>query len=375
MCVMIRLFILYKTIILFSVKVLLQYINTRWLSLLRSIERLLENFEPVKLYFMNQPTSTNTQKFIQSFFGTDEGLCVLNFLQNVLSDVQRAELQLQRSYTTIVDLHFIITNLINKLHQKLFDKYYGNNTRLLMKQLKNIDETKSEEFIQAFESFINSVIDYIKSYFNVDSEFYEKLSFFNIQSIHFLTWENIVDVADALYIDDLDRDQLYSEFCDIKCLYETLKKKNINLSEQIKSYISSKTNDFSMSMKINHQSVLCESDDDTETISLSNKQDDDSIRSDQLWAYLLNVNPSPTPNMKKIISYIFSIPCSNSYVETIFSHMKHLWSDYRNRMDIELVSAELKIRMNGNYSCEQFYKHVLAETQLLKQIRKNGKYE
>ncbi len=54
--------------------------------------------------------------------------------------------------------------------------------------------------------------------------------------------------------------------------------------------------------------------------------------------------------------------------------MKHLWPDYRNQMDIKLVSAELKIRMNGNYSCEQFYKHILTQTDLLKQIRKSTKY-
>jgi hypothetical protein len=54
--------------------------------------------------------------------------------------------------------------------------------------------------------------------------------------------------------------------------------------------------------------------------------------------------------------------------------MNLLWSDYRNRMDIKLVHAELSIRMNGDYSCEQFHKHILSETNLLKQIRKNAKY-
>jgi hypothetical protein len=72
------------------------------------------------------------------------------------------------------------------------------------------------------------------------------------------------------------------------------------------------------------QNVPHDDNDDEEIISLSIKQDDDFIRSDQLWAYLLNINPIPTPNFNKMICYIFSIPCSNSYVESIFSHMKHL---------------------------------------------------
>jgi hypothetical protein len=35
----------------------------------------------------------------------------------------------------------------------------------------------------------------------------------------------------------------------------------------------------------------------------------------------------------------------------IFNHMKHAWLDYRNRMKIELVRAESKIKMNDNYYC------------------------
>ncbi|CAF5120124.1 unnamed protein product, partial [Rotaria sp. Silwood1] len=267
----------------------------RWLSLLRSIQRLLETFEPVKLFFLTQETPSNVLRLLKFFFDNDEGLCILHFLQNVLSDIQQAELQLQRSYTTAVDLYFIITSLINKLRQKLSDKYYGNNTRLVSNDITKIDPIRSEEIMKAFDVFINTVIGYIESYFNYDSEFYEKLSFFNSQSFNLLTWKNVIDVVDLIHIDDLDIDQLYSEFCDIKCLYDNLKKKSINLSDQVKSYISSKTNGFSTT-RINHQNVVYDDNDDEEIISLSNKQTEDFIRSDQLWAYLLNINPYSKPN-------------------------------------------------------------------------------
>jgi hypothetical protein len=84
------------------------------LSLFQSIERLLEQYEPVKLFFLSQGTSTKELKLLNPFFANNEGRYVLYFLQNVLCEIQKAELQLQRSYTTIVDLNFIITNLINK---------------------------------------------------------------------------------------------------------------------------------------------------------------------------------------------------------------------------------------------------------------------
>ncbi|CAF4370412.1 unnamed protein product, partial [Rotaria magnacalcarata] len=112
----------------------------------------------------------------------------------------------------------------------------------------------------------------------------------------------------------------------------------------------------------NNYEVLCAIN-DTKKDDLLNKDQDskEHIQSDQLWAYLLNIRPNTTPNMKLIISYVFSIPCSNAYVESIFSHMNHLWSDYRNRMDIELVAAELKIRKNADIPCTHFYKFILSQ--------------
>lgn len=99
------------------------------------------------------------------------------------------------------------------------------------------------------------------------------------------------------------------------------------------------------------------------------------IPCDQMWVFLLNENGNSTPNMKMLLNYLFSILCSNSYVESIFSHMKHGWNDYRNNMDIELVAAELQIRVNCDYSCDSFYKFLLTQPHLLKQIRTNKKYE
>ena len=71
---------------------------------------------------------------------------------------------------------------------------------------------------------------------------------------------------------------------------------------------------------------------------------------------------------------LFSIPCNNAFVETIFSHMNHLWSDYRNRIDTELVEAELQIRKNSNIPCAHFYKFILTDEELLRKIASNEKY-
>jgi hypothetical protein len=54
--------------------------------------------------------------------------------------------------------------------------------------------------------------------------------------------------------------------------------------------------------------------------------------------------------------------------------MKFLWNDNRNRMANTLVGAELKIKMNGHFSCTEFYNYLLNNQELLKQIRSGEKY-
>jgi hypothetical protein len=54
--------------------------------------------------------------------------------------------------------------------------------------------------------------------------------------------------------------------------------------------------------------------------------------------------------------------------------MNPLWYDYRNRMDIELVEAELQIRKNSNIPCAYFYDFLLNQEELLKRIVSNRKF-
>jgi hypothetical protein len=348
----------------------------RWLSLLPAIQRLIENYDPIKNYFLNQQISSKTKpnrtdknlQLLKSFFEGEFGLCVFLFLENVLVDVQRAELKLQRVSTAIVDLFGIITNLIKKLEQRLNDKYFGNKTHLILNHLIQLDEEKGKQLQESFQSFTESFIEYINSYFDHDREFFRRLSAFDCESNDFLKWDYLMAVINLLKIDGLDRDELYNEYCEIKFMYDEMKNKNIKLNEQIKLYISSK-NAYNSKSISNNDRIPCDVNDDNIDGTLndsSNKKVNEFIRSDQLWSYLLNIKPNAVPNMKLVVAYVFSIPCSNSYVESIFSQMNHLWSNYRNRMDIQLVEADIH--------CSHFYDFLLTQDELLTKIASNEKF-
>ena len=92
------------------------------------------------------------------------------------------------------------------------------------------------------------------------------------------------------------------------------------------------------------------------------------IRIDQLWAYFFNVNDNTSPNMRKIVSYLFSILCSNAFVESSFSRMKHSWTHYRDKMSVVHVDAELKLETNYEYSYSYVHDYVLSQTVLLEKF-------
>ncbi|CAF3380698.1 unnamed protein product [Rotaria socialis] len=110
-----------------------------------------------------------------------------------------------------------------------------------------------------------------------------------------------------------------------------------------------------------------DSDDNERNAKCHAKQKENHpVRAGHLWTYLLD--GESVPNFKKLVQFIFSIPASNAFCETIFSHMKYLWNDSRNRMNHDFVGPGLKIKTNTHFTCTQFYDYLLNEPDLLKQI-------
>ncbi len=61
-------------------------------------------------------------------------------------------------------------------------------------------------------------------------------------------------------------------------------------------------------------------------------------------------------------------------MESVFSKLKHLYDDKRNRMSTELIRAELQIRLNSSLCCTQAYEYFLSKPELLKLVYSSQKY-
>ncbi|CAF3733367.1 unnamed protein product [Rotaria socialis] len=181
-----------------------------------------------------------------------------------------------------------------------------------------------------------------------------------------LTWNQVKKCIEITKIKGLNEDDLFNEFTELRLTFEMIQKKEVPLLDQIQFFLSNEGQEeiHNSSTTSIHQSEANEEDEE-EQIKM--------IRSDRLWAMLLAANATPTPNIKKLICFLYSIPASNVYVESIFSDMKHLLSDSRNRISVDLVSAELQIRRNSSLSCTDMHQYLLSHKELLGAIRSNNK--
>ncbi|CAF3949635.1 unnamed protein product [Rotaria magnacalcarata] len=208
--------------------------------------------------------------------------------------------------------------------------------------------------------------EYVDKYFSQNVAILEAIGHF-CNGIENLTWNHIQKCIELTKIEDLNEDNLFNEFTELKLTFEIIKKKQVPLFDQIQFFLSNeqqKDTNTSLPMTI-RQNEMDEEDEEDQT---------KVIRSDQLWAMLFAVNATPTPNMKKLICFLYSIPASNAYVECVFSDMKHLLNDSRNRMSVESIAAELRIRRNGSISCIDMHKYLLSQKELLEAISSNNKY-
>ena len=78
-----------------------------------------------------------------------------------------------------------------------------------------------------------------------------------------------------------------------------------------------------------------------------------------------------SPNFKKLLCFLFSIPCSDAYIESVFSEMKDLVNNKRNCMTAAVVSTKLKIRLRVTLPCADMYRYILSSQDLLAAIRSN----
>ncbi|CAF5053034.1 unnamed protein product [Rotaria magnacalcarata] len=164
----------------------------------------------------------------------------------------------------------------------------------------------------------------------------------------------------------------YNDFNHIKSKYIDLKERFGGTSKQVESFILSNLGRSNYNgTSVNHETSSCDDCNLQDNLDGSDKTNK-SIRPDHLWAYLLD--GEHLPSLRKLVEFVFAIPGSNAFCESVFSHMKCLWNNNRTKMKHDLVGAELKIKMNTHLTCTELYDYLLTKPNILNKIRSSDKY-
>ncbi|CAF4568473.1 unnamed protein product, partial [Rotaria sp. Silwood2] len=220
----------------------------------------------------------------------------------------------------------IITSIKTKLQERIDSEFFGAACRYKLMRLPIDTQNRLKS---SFIKFLSAIIAYIDSYFDKNITFYQTISYFGQENIEGLTWHQVIQCVEIIKLKSLDEDRLFDEFTNVKSVFKTLLDQPVSLFDQVQAFIR-KQNDIS---KINN--CVDEKEDDDDDHLTTNKV----VKSDQLWMFLFSITQSP--NFKKLICFLYSLPCSNAFVESVFSQMKHLLNDRRKPIDE-------KIRLESN---------------------------
>lgn len=88
----------------------------------------------------------------------------------------------------------------------------------------------------------------------------------------------------------------------------------------------------------------------------------------------METNPYESKNLQLLVGKILSIPCSDTFVEKLFSLMSSHCTDTRNQCHVGLTRAELHVRVNFTFDCVQFYHYIKEKKEVLKAASSSEKY-
>lgn len=150
---------------------LCRHVVTRWLSLNKSIEKILMLWRPLLSYFRSMvdcPVQIKKLLFIKEheFLDIPENEIpeiYLLFLNSYLKLFEDVILSLERNNICITEIFHIFSNLRDKINQRLDQEFFGY---LVMQKLKSLDAHQSSKIKADFLESFKVAISYLNKWFD-----------------------------------------------------------------------------------------------------------------------------------------------------------------------------------------------------------------
>lgn len=314
---------------------LLKHGNTRFLSLMPAIERILQIFPGLKEYFLSQEMCP---ALIKNFFDDECGEMFLWFVHGQLTLFNKTILALEKSKSSATDVAHLLQLLKENLKERKESNFVPQGAKCLLKSFQGKDNVDCNRIASDFSAFYSRCISYLDLW---EDSFGEARDFVWINENN-ISWENVERTAELIN--------------------KNLGKPKVNTDELFdevvlaKKFWASKSNDWER----------------------EEKENDRKKSSEEKWMELLSSFKQQNiamSNLGMVVEYVFCLPGTSAPVERVFSMMNSTWSDERGLMHESTVRGLMVCKVNFGLSCTEFYEKIKEKKDLLKKVHSSEKYE
>lgn len=317
-------------------KRVLSHGNTRFLSLLPALERILFLFDALKLYFLEVD---NCPALLHAFFDDPINEVYLKFVHGCLHMFQISILKLESDFITATEATQVYNELVVKLEERKANNFIPFAAKQLLGKLKSdksVNDVKEDAFLKSVEGFYQAGIKYLRLW----ETSFDKANSFKWLTLHDdPTWEDVEGSALTVLSvapDTINMDELFDERSSLIQILQHLKPKWASLPEEETPKTQEKWKEIFDSFSRSNVSFL---------------------------------------NIFKIVEFTMCLPGTSAPAERIFSMMGSIWTAERGRLSLCVVKELLNIKANSVLSCSEFHDKIRNDKNFLKKVCSSEKYE
>ncbi|XP_074842584.1 uncharacterized protein LOC142009044 [Carettochelys insculpta] len=303
---------------------ILRQVPKSFLALFTAIEKLLKNWPALKSYFVSkgeEDVNCTVWAFLsehKDIASNDETITLpelyIYFVHNLMSQFTSTIKVLESNYLQVTELYATFNKLRREIQNRQEKGFYGYK---VMQLLKKLHPNEQNTLIGDAQQTYMHMLRYLEKRFDFsENSFYKLCAPLSLDRP--LELDKRCTLMTNLDI-QVDVDELFTEVSVLNDALPILKGSIINAESE------------------------------------QEQQQHERHRqtgSSEVWVEFFKC--CEAPNLLRIVQHVFAVPASNTFVERIVSVMKNLWADERNRLQTDLVKAELFVHFNYKMTCDEF---------------------
>lgn len=315
-----------------EMKRLLSHSKTRWLSLFPVIERLLQQYEALKSYFLSAEDSPIA---LHNFFKNETSEFWLLFLQPQAHLFYNAIQTIEATEMTAYDVSIQYTELLKKMRDRFETAFIPLSAQNFLRTRLQSENILTEVRAQAVvRNFYSQVIKYMEEW---------QVKLLGSESEKVFLLNNPVEYSDL------------ATFCQTTC----------KLTNE--EFRNEENNLFDISIALNaflNEKLNTEPEWKKQTL-LSKWR--------QALTHLSKLETLNLSVLKKAVEFTLVLPGTNADCERLFSNINVYWTDEKSHLEVPTLEAVMKVK-EFHLSCEEFFLLIKDNEKLLENFLKSDKY-